>query len=367
MKTKIKKNIAKYFVCYALVLITLGLCFFMFQTTPTFADEIFREHKISQGNFSMTMTIDSRRNNTLPLDQRVVETDSGDITYLCFKWRDIKSLHFRFSADLSEATNIYTGYEFLVTTNQTEDLNSSFGMANPKTLYQGLILNNTFSQFDFNYYIDKDTDISESATRCRGNDFGLYKFDFNYTYVVDDIERKISIGEIYVAILPDEVENINSDNLQILYSVSSSNKLMNIFNLYLSTDAYKFVNPEHLEWSVIGKDTTNINYVLSQKFKDENPRYANYRVIWQSQEKEQPIGTSFIFDSNDIEGTWNVFLTIKNKDGSTKQTLNVANLSTIKQEHKSFLWLILLIAGCLIAIAVVITLIIFKKKRDKVW
>lgn len=354
------------------LLCTIFLCIasigiFFVPTNPVGATDIFTEATVSDAFFNMKISADSRRNNTLPLNIKKADSETESKTFYCFNWRDLESLEFRFSSNIRDSSYQFTSYQFLMTYIKTEDLNTSMGLENPKILNQGNISANNFSQFTFHYYVDSEIDISETSLRSKGNDFGLYKFDFNYTYIDDGTERTLSIGEFYVAVVPDKVEEIDYSGIKILYTVTSSNKLMNIFNLYLSTDAYKYVDPEQIQWNVIGQDKTNIDYVLSQKIKDENPEFANYRVIWQSQNPIEPTGTAFLFDSNDIEGTWSVYCTIKTKSGEDKVTLIQENLSTIKQETKSYVWLILLIIAIVLVIAVAVTLIVLKTKHDKVW
>lgn len=366
MKTAKPKNLFYRAVCSLLLVLTLGLGVFSLQSkTYTYAAN-FTNQTIDNGKFSMVMTANARKQTSLPLDSRTITNVVGDdVTYLCFKWSELENLRFRFNANIKGQATTFKSYKFLLTNVQTDDLDSTLGVKEPKVLYQGNISSNNFSQFDFYYYIDKNSEISETALRCKGNDFGLYKFDFVYAYLEDSVEISVSIGAIYVAVLPDDVDTIPQTDLRILYSVSSSNKLMNIFNLYLSSSAYKYVNPKYIQWSVVGVDKLNANYILTQKAKDENIDYANYKVVWQS--LASTTGSNFIFDSNDIEGTWTVHCTIKNSNGSEKTTLIVNNLSTIKKEPKSFVWLVLAIIAAAIVVIGIIVLIVVRKKKEKVW
>lgn len=362
-----RKNVLNFVSIICLILCLFAGTMFSLNTNQTYAEEVFTRVTVSDNNFTMKMTADSRKNISLPKQIQTVESETGNVSYYCFKWRDLENLQFNFSADLSSETTTFSSYQFLVTNLQTDDLTSSFGVSEPTVLYEGSIYSNKFSEFTIYYYIDSDSQISESATTKKGNDFGLYKFDFNYTSTEDEVTRKVSIGEIYVAILPDDVDEIEPSNLKILYSVSSSNKLMNIFKLYLSNDSYKYVNPKYIQWNVVGIDKTNTEYVLSEKIKNDTPAYANYHYIWSAQSPVETFGTNFIFDSNDIEGTWTVFCTITNEDGVEKLKLTQNDLSTIKYQKPSYIWLIIVIIVVVFVLIAIITLIILKKKRDKIW
>lgn len=368
MKTKIRQNLIYKIFAFFLIALIFGVGFFTLPLNNIAYADSFVSKNIQDDNFSMSIEANSRTQTALPLDERQVTTVVGEnITYYCFKWSELEYFRFRFTSTIKDSTKTFSYYQFLLTNIQTDDLQTSLGVIEPEILYQGTISNNSFSQFDFYYYIDDDANITETSTRCTGNDFGLYKFDFVYTYTEDNVEIKRSVGDIYIAILPDDIDSIPVSEINILYSISSSNKLMNIFNLYLSNDTYKYVNPKYIQWNVVGNDKTNISYVLTQKIKDENINYANSKVIWQSLPEDKVTGTSFVFDSNDIEGKWTVYCTIKNSDGSDKLNLSVQNLSTMKQQAKSYVWLILLIVCAVLVLASVIALVVFYKKRDKVW
>lgn len=372
MKTKTQKS----FLCKALgiMLLIMALCLgaFSLQSKPfqtnadNLSDGIFIEKKVDNGKFAMTLTANARKQVSLPLrEQNTTTTVGEEINYLCFNWRDLEHFKFSFSSSINTLSTNFKSFKFLLTNLQTDDLTTSIGVKEPEILFQSNIINNKFDPFDFYYYVDKNIDINESATRSKGNDFGIYKFDFVYTYMEEENEISVSIGDLYIAVLPDDIDSIPQQEIKIMYAISSSNKLMNVFNLYLSNDSFKYVNPKFLKWVVVGIDQMNVNYVLTQKMKDENLNYANHKVVWQTIQNTN--GTSFIFDSNDIEGTWTAYCIINNSNGTEKMTLSVNNLSTIKIEKPSYVWLILLIVSLVLVLGGIIGLIVFRKKRDKVW
>ncbi len=366
---KIREISVLKILIFPLLLVILGALIISvpINTNYTSANN-FAQHSVDDGKFSMTMSATPRKSSPLPEDIRYITNYvDEEITYYCFKWSDLESLKFRFNSNIQNSQNTYTGYKFLLNFYQTDDLKTSLGTKEPITLHSGDITNNNFTQFDFFYYIDKNSEIKETSTSRKGNDFGIYKFDFVYTYFDENNEISVSIGDIYLAILPDDIDTINSSNLKLLYSVSSSDKLMNIFNIYFSNDDYKYVNPKYLQWNVIGVDQHNRNYVLTEKIKNDNPNFSNYETVWTSIEPEKLLGTNFIFNSNDIEGKWTVSCSIKKSDGTQKQLLQIKDLSTIKKAKPSYVWLILVIVFSVLLIFGIIALIIFNKKKEKVW
>jgi len=361
---------------FILLALMLTLCTgLFFVPTNTFANaesSLFHSEERSNDYFSMSMSAQSRietvGNITLDENKQTVTNEADEeITYLVFNWRELESLKFNFSSTIAHQPLEFTSVKFLVTNFQTENLEDSVGNGTTTELFSKDITENLLPQIDFYYHIDKDSDTEESSNRRRGNDFGLYKFDYIYSYMNTSFETpqetSVSLGAIYVAVIPDKPETIVDNDIKIIYSISSSNKLMNVFNLYFSTDSYKYVNPENLQWSVEGMDKSNINYVLSKEIKNSNlDKYANFKTIYEAY--TNPVGTRFIFDSNDIEGIWTVSCKIFNSDNSLKDTLYVENLSTIKLEEKSYLWLIILlvIVGVLL-IGSTILIVIYKKKE----
>lgn len=299
---------------------------------------------------------------------QTVTTDSGEeITYYCFKWRDISSITFSFSSNISNSRYIFTNYEFIVTSIQDENLETPIGQGNTQRLLSNVITNNRPTFPNVYYYFDSETNTSDSSTRFSGNDFGLYKFDFNYTYTentTNSTSHTISIGEIYIAIVPDDIDPISASQTSLTYTVSSSNRLMNIYNLSFSNkDTFKYVNPKYIQWTVLGNDKDNVSYVLTKEYRDEF--YPTYSYIWSALPDDMQEGDSFILDTNDIEGEWTVYCTIYNSDGSVKAILSTAILSTIKHQEKSNIWWILLIILIIILIAITISLIINRRKNKE--
>ena len=381
MKTfQMKKNKKSAFLSFWFSLLCLvAIIFPCMQHGITFADtyaEEFISHTVSDGYFSATMSAKSRKNNILEKNQQIVENYVGEeIDFFVFKWSQLASLEFKITSNITYVAQKFSNFSFLLTAVQSDDLKVPLSQATPnykpttETLYQTNITNNRFTTTNFLYHTDSNANITESEIRCRGKDFGLFKFDFRYSYLDGEETRTISFGDIYVAIVPDEVDKIDPKDTKIFYSVSSSNKLMNIFNLYLSTDLYKYVNPNYLQWKVVGEDIENYQYILTQKMKDASPiEYSNYKPIWQSLAKTT--GNNFVFDSNDIEGTWTVYCTIRvsEKNANKKDiVLMLEDLSTIKEQKSSYWWIIIIIIAIILLISVIIAFVIHYKRKEKVW
>lgn len=308
------------------------------------------------------------RGGTLQGTTQTITTETGEIKYYCFNWRDISSITFRFSSNLSGSKSIFTSYQFLVTSIQTENLETSIGQAKPQTLLSNSISSNTPVLPNIYYYFDNNSNTSDSQYKFSGNDFGIYKFDFNYTFIEDSSPdsptHTFSIGELYIAILPDDIDTISISSLSLTYSVASSKELMNIYNVTFSNqNIFKFVNPKYIKWSVFGKDKKNVEYVLTKQIRDEG--HPSCKYIWEALPTQMQEGSSFILDTNNIEGDWTVYCTVYNSDWTEKTKLSTGNLTTVKHREKSYIAMILGIVFGVIALIVIIILIVFWTRNKK--
>ncbi len=370
---RISGKIFSLFAMLALVPAIFFSMFFLSKETNASAEtkaSISSIDDVSDKNsyFTMKATPVSRNGGTIIGSTQTVTTENGDRKFYCFNWRDISSITFNFTSNLSGSKSIFTNYQFLVTAIQTENLQTSMGQASPKQLLSGTITSNSPSFPNVYYYMDSNTNTSDSQYKFSGNDFGIYKFDFNYTFVEDSSSdsqaHTLSIGELYIAILPDDVDTISVGRVSLKYTVTSSKELMNVYQITFSNpEIFKYVNPKYIKWSVFGKDKKNAEYVLTKAIRDNG--YLSYKYIWEALPTEMQEGSSFILDTNNIEGTWNVHCTIYNSDWTEKTSLSTGKLSTIKHKEKSYIWLILGIVFGVIIIATTIVLLIYKNKNKK--
>lgn len=366
MSSRTKINFFMILCVFALILSATSF-FSMPSTTyaETFLGESRTDDPISP-NFTMTMTATSRQNTSLPRTEKMDET--GTINYLCFQWRDLYRLNFRINATPNPEL-VFGNYTFKVTHFGDDKLVPLLDN-DPEILYQGEV--GDFSRLDFYYFVDEIINEDSTGTNSAGHGFGLYKFDFVYNRLVSGQFEEFSLGEsIYVAVLPDTniEELISNQNLGIVYSVSSSNHMVNVFNLSLSRDVLKYVKPDRITWIAYGTGTDHVNYCLTQKMKDLDVKRAGDIVIWEKYDEKNMHGTSFLLSTNEIEGIWAADCIIKNAEGDVILNLKINNLSTIKVPPKNYVWLILLIICILILLIFIIAMIFIwrMKKKEKVW
>ena len=337
----------------------------------------------SDDYFSIQMTVTTRRGTSAAPqeDVRTVTTSEGEkVTYNCFSWREIERLTFDFSGQIIKDNSQISEYAFDVTFLQSEDLTTPIGGGKgpqSEVLTQSTIFQNRFEPFRYFYYVDDDASVDSNNSHS-GHDFGLYRFDFRYKYYNPDTMQHLSEPQwtamktpIYVAILPDDVNSIVYSKVSLSTTVIPGSELLNEFNISLitSTDAFDYINPEYLEWEVTGKDTLNVQYCRDEKMKNDNlTMYGPYSVIIPIYNEYH--GKSFLLNTNGIEGTWTVSCYLIKPNTHEKLLLaQEDNLSTIKLEKPSYIWIVYVVLGLAILIALVAVLIIILRNRtqEKVW
>ncbi|MDE6583633.1 MAG: hypothetical protein K2K31_03195, partial [Clostridia bacterium] len=341
----------------------------------------------SDNYFAVTLSAIGRSGQTLQISDPV----SG---YYCLNWREVSYLEFKLENKLP--INSYITFELKQIFFQTDDLNMSIGNGEESQCLTGMLSNNTIT---YRYYTDKTVVVPDEETENNdklrmGRDFGLYQFDFVYSYfrfennTEEDADTEDNIQQenatpvvsdktltISVAILPDDITKIEiPNNITISYDVSSSDKFLNIYRLYVSNvsgdrlSIFDYVNPECLQWNVTGTDTNNLKYVLCQETKNIDDEFLTYRIVWDSLERSKFTGSSFVFDSNNIEGDWTATLKIVDKNGNEISTLKTRQFTTIKVPAPSYWWVWLIVALGILLIGGTIFLIIYiRKKKQGVW
>ena len=382
MRNRVNQNIFSKILFLFTLIVLFGAFFFnatIANTAKAQTDASSQETSLSQTvstdeYFSVTLTATGRNGNPL----QISDPTNG---YFCINWREVSFLEFTLVNKLP--INSYINFEFKQIFCKSDDLNFPIGNGSENSILTGMLSNNSKT---YRYYTDKTVilpdDEAESEDKLRiGQGFGLYQFDFVYSYFQfnedEDADKLVSDKslKIGVAILPDDITKIEiPNNITISYDVSSSDKFLNTYRLFVSNvngdrlSLFDYVNPECLQWNVTGTDKENIKYVLCQENKDKDDAFITYHCIWPTLERSKITGSSFVFDSNNIEGNWKAFLKIVDKNDNEITTLQTREFSTIKVPASSYWWIWLIVALATLLIGGIVFLIIFiKKKKQGVW
>lgn len=353
----------------SMIILCLTLCSpFFFDAEQNVAKAVSAsEMQVSDDNFSLQMQAFNKYSSTLTAQKKESVDVSGEkIDYFYFNWSEIKYL--TATMNFSPKQNYqFTKMQLKVSYRQTEDWTQN--VIAPETasskseivLYEKDFTTTNIPSSRLLYYINADG--TETSEKKFGYGFGIYKFDFLYNYIEQENVYEKSIGSIYVAIVPDDIDSINS-SIHLKHTVSSSNELLNIYNVYIDSELYNYVNPIYVTWFVEGVDQNNLKYVLTKD--DCSGSFATYTPVWESLDKNLRTGTSFIFDSNNIEADWKISCIILNSDGSVKTSSSI-DVTTIKEKTVSYFWLILLSVMVGLILIGSIVLIIILKKKEKIW
>lgn len=304
--------------------------------------------------------------------------EGKEVSYYYYDWSEISNIRISLQS-LSPAGKTFTGVKIVVSFNETEDLTQN--VKEDETIFEYNITNNIFSPTTLTYNIDEDALSAETELNKNGHGFGIYKFDVIYTYVDNndaqqgnsqEIERSVADDGTYFAIVPDDIDSFSSsdpsNSITLSSVVTSSDRFLNAYTISINENTYKYVNPVHIVWTVEGVDINNTLYVLTES--DAVGEYEGYAYLWpnlpQGIEDGYRYGNTFYFDSNNVEGNFNVRCSIYNSNDELI-TFREISVSTVKVETISYLWLIILLIILLLVIIASIILIIILKKQEKMW
>ncbi len=387
------KRVSKFF-SFALIGLFLCICMmpslFVAKIDYASADAAENEQEpapettidpISDEFFTWAIQTTPRENKVVSIEKREITDNAGTARqYICLKWEEVEALRFIFNFSNTKPNLRFGQFSLTEIYTTTDDMQTPLApMPNKNeptstSLFLNLQIDENAANYTFNYYVDSTYAVDKTETRSAGKDFGLYKFVLSYDYYIPTSADPIGQNtqrqlECYIAILPTEITEelkyeIARRDLQIIYSVTNE-RLMNKFVLWLSNDdVLAYVNPRYIKWSVTGRDSKNYPYVL-----DDNQRGDGGQKTVYDASPVPPYGRNFEFDSQGIEGHWDITCEIVDVNGEVIFTKTIKNLSTYRVEKPSNLWWILLIIfGSLFLILVLILAIYFiRKKHGTVW
>ena len=358
---------------FAFVFLALGV----FTLTPTsLASAETGNVTISRSDSNFTFELTGFSSQTSPLSPTystpvtIIDDEHGkEVNYAYYDWSKLKFFGISIKNSLTGNEDTFVDVKLLVSYKQTENLSENVGKE--RVIYEETISGNTLANKALTFHIDQPEKITENA--IYGDGFGIYKFDLIYSYV--DVSSgnanplSLSLGEIYVAVMPDDIDT-KSKHITFKTEKYSSNELLDSYYITFNERDYDYVNPCHIKWSVTGIGKDNTRYVMRESDKIE----GDYRTaLWESygddNEKDTAydmFGKDFLFDSHNVEGRFDVTCTIYNSNGDIITTYSTT-VSTIKDESNSYLWLYIALAILLVVIIIGIILIIVFRKKEKIW
>lgn len=361
----------------AIFLLAFGITLFLPSTQVSADIELLDNNttiKINgDSNFEWRIQAKSRTTNqsisARKIDGAELLNGSEEVdNYYAYDWKTIGLLNFiispRYDATKIAVSNtsIYCSFVGIGDgSQQTENSTPFYTTTNSNTI-------------NLTYKIDPTEKADSSSDGYYGYGFGIYRFEVKYIYTFtdqDSVEQvpqgpfTKSVGVIYIAILPDKAEDMDAVTFEIeVDSVTSSEELLNVYNMKLVSDEFNYLDPGCVVWSVMGHDLNNRTYVLCESDKAASSD-ENSLVLWPTYAFKDRSGLTFRFDSNNIQGVFDIICTIYNSDGTEKMTAT-CEVSTIKSPSFDWTWLWILLLILLIgAISIFILIFVVKKKKKK--
>ena len=360
---------------YSLIFASLMLILSIFAFMPILSTKAQNDNSLSRSdsNFSITYTGYRSSSNALTPTYKepvqIIDDEHGrTVNYAYYNWSEIKFININIENYISGSSDTFVDFKLILSYKQTENWNEN--TTETRTIYEETINNNVLENKVLTFYIDEPEEIIENA--LYGDGFGIYKFDFVYSYLDSDSGQTFekTLGDMYFAVVPDDIDTINR---QISFDIEtySSDKFLNTYYISIKEDDYKYVNPSHIVWSVTGIGKDNTRYVMREADKTGEQDYRS--ALWPSygdnNEKDTErdmYGNDFLFDSNDVEGRFDISCTIYDTEGNII-TSYVTTVTTIKDETYSYLWLIIVLIILVLIVIAAIILIVVLRKKEKMW
>ncbi len=306
-------------------------------------------------------------------------------TYTEFEWKDMTKLKFNFDAGSQIPTGENINYTYSIELQYEQryisDTNTSFDEYDGKITIDNVFTSssplNTLEEVtaaiaSHEFYIDayskeEDVKFGERQHKNYGNGWGIYKFivHIGLGNQSGSAPQYYDAASEFIFVAPSAITAnpiIERTDASGITSIGDAH-MFNIIND--ERDGFKYCNQNLITWYVKGESADGKKYVLSEKdkFREEFSDYQN--AIFTGDPERN--GNSFLFDSNRVAGTWQVYCVVYNTDGSPTQfkseELQVSTGSPM--QTSVIIWIIVACAVALLG--VVILIIVFTKKKEKVW
>lgn len=364
---------------YSLIFASLMLILSIFAFMPMLNAKAQNDNSLSLSDSNFQVTYTGYRSSSSALRPTykdpvtIIDDEHGrTVNYAYYNWSEIKFININIENYISGSSDTFINFKLILSYKQTENWNEN--TTETRTIYEETINNNVLENKILTFYIDEPEEIIENV--LYGDGFGIYKFDFVYSYLDSDIDSDSpqiltkTLGNMYFAIVPDDIDT-KSKQISFDIETYSSDKFLNTYYITIKEDDYKYVNPSHIVWSVTGIGKDNTRYVMREADKTGEDDYRN--ALWPSygdnNEKDTErdmYGNDFLFDSNDVEGRFDITCTIYNTNGDII-TSYVTTVNTIKDETYSYLWLIIVLVILVLIVIAGIILIVVLRKKEKMW
>lgn len=272
-------------------------------------------------------------------------------TIYSYEWEKSNKIQLKYTKDGDISPNASGKYNVTLSVEFLKGyINSTFTQNETKTKE---IVNQIYDTVPNTLTYGFDINNNDSETKIQG--WGIYRFKIT----INNAEKYSS----FIFISPQT--NLAEDKRPtITYEIIPSvNSLRDSFKFSIENiEDYKYVDTEKLIWHVDGESIDGKKYVLTKQ-DFENQEENIYEAYIYSDITRT--GTSFIFNDNGIEGTWNVWCEFA---GSDSITLTSTKSEVQTSANPKLFWVIGVVVGAsALAVGGVVFFAYRRSKKEKVW
>ena len=191
--------------------------------------------------------------------------------------------------------------------------------------------------------------------------WGIYQF----TVTVNNLDSTSA----YYFIEPES--DFSTEKLEVTYDkIISPNSMHYSYDFSLKdSENYKYMNQNLFKWYVIGKAKDGTYYALLKEDL-ENPTFSLCtKYLYDSLSDWDRSGLDFYFNDNNIAGEWFVWVeyNYSSSDGHFISAMSEPEKIITGSDINNMVIVYIIIAIAVVSIATTFGIVLYKKKREKVW
>ncbi len=353
--------------------------------TPTLGQEEARATTLT--NTTLSTTIYDRN------DGELTTTDSGtyvdnisdstkNLTFHAYSWDQVKKI--QFNGIRGSEIPPFDSYNLSVKVEYAPMYVTATGFSDVKQTFERVLVRDEVSNIynleseNLNYYFDPSSLSTSEATKNHGFGWGLYRFTLQ---IGPNVEGESGLqyynceSDLIVIkpTVPTEAPVFveNKDNISefttpvVTCDPVSSTTMQWAYQFTISNDTkYTYCDQKQIRWYVTGTATDGTPYVLTELDRTR-PEFAGYRHSIFEGEVDRN-GLVFTFDSNGVGGEWKVYCEVTNISTGETFRCEEMTVTTATKMNANTIYIIIGACGTVVLIAVIL-IIIFTKKKEKVW
>lgn len=300
-------------------------------------------------------------------------TDTGTFqgsTYKGYAWETLKALQIRYveSGEITEAVqyNYNVKVEFRRGYISDETSFDSDDKILVDTVFSGTAetlaeiptfvypIDPVLKEESLSSFYTRQPKLEDIADKTAGFGWGIYKITLS-------INSTEAVSE-YIAVRP----TVADAAPQITYTLASAQE--GIYDAYqfsfTNASRYSYVDQTLVKWYVKGEtiDGKKIALMKDDLLLDDYAEYKDY--LYEVLERS---GTSFYFDSKNVQGTWDVYCVVYDMDKTTAKFTSPAETVRTGEKMSTSIIIWIIVAVGIALLGLIIFIIVKTTRKEKVW